>query len=241
MFQQDIQTWRYTLIMGFIILLITSNSVKASTPSEGSDNEWSRVEVEKKIPAETYRIYKKLFRRDNFELIGKLMTFFLKEQGRGYRFELLSEDKYSIKSRTIQEGSILNIESIENQGFIFNGELTIKKGLTFDCQFRVKTRFIVGEKEDEVEGHSLIYYDAPEIIKGINTGYKLFTGQDLVAYKIADFLEALYIVLNNLNSLDIKEWRKLSRDQEYLNDLFFPVEFTEEEIRQVEDILIHIE
>lgn len=220
------------------MFLIISSPVSADSSPGDNNEKWSNVEVVKSISYDTYEIYKYLFQQDNFELVGKLMTFFLEEQERGYQFERLSEGEYSVRSRSIQEGSTITIARIDRQGFVFTGELIIKKMITFNCRFRVETRFTKNEKD--VEGKSTIHYDAPEIVKGVNLGYKLLTGQDLVAYKIADFLEGLYIVLNNLNSLDIKEWRELSQDQEFLKNLFFPINFSNKEIKMVEDILIKV-
>jgi len=206
------------------------------TSVSASGENWPGVEVEKEISPEAYGIYKDFFREDKLELTGKLMTLFLKDEDKAYRFKATGDGQYLVQSRrTIQEGSIISVDRIDKEGFELSGELILKKGISFSSKFRVKSYFIT--EGQRVKAFSEIYYELPGIIKGINSACKFLTGNDFVAQKISGFLDGFYIVMANLHSLEMMEWRALSRDRDFLAQFHFPLDFTNEEIRDVEEII----
>lgn len=199
------------------------------------EEEWNGTEVEGSLSRETYRIYKKFFKRANFELMGKLLTLFLAEEGKGYRITQLDDNLYEIQSRkTIQEGSTLYIESLSPTEFSFSGTLIIEKLITFECEFRADIDYQING--DDIRYMGDVDYQKSGMINGLNSFASFFKGEDYISYKLHGFLNNLHLVFEKLSLLNLESWQELI-DSEELSNLVFPLDFSKEELDIFEEIL----
>lgn len=214
--------------------VMTSNQQERNTAGQ---DKWKEVKVTGNISHSNYEHYKLLFKEENFSLIAKLMTLFLIESEKGYKIneidnQLKNTKRFSIQSlNTIQEGSYIDIQSMNEKGFTFTGKLLIEKVGSFDCDIKVDIKYL--EQKEDVAYKAKVYYQAPSIVNGLMGIFSVFTGKDYISYKLLNFIDNLHLVLEKMNNLELDTWYELANNQELLSDLVFPIEFTPREIRLI--------
>ncbi|MFW6022671.1 MAG: hypothetical protein ACOCQW_04060 [Halanaerobiaceae bacterium] len=222
------------IILPVIICIPISSTVFASNSID--DELQQTVTIEGEISHQSYDYYKLLFKSDNFQLIGKLMTLFLQEENKGYKIYHKEKDTYYIQSNsTIQRNSYINIIFMDNKNFDFNGKLFIKKGIAFNSDIGVNIDYL--KKNNRVIYSADIAYTAPVVVNSLNNIYNIITGEDFISYKIIKFLDNLHLVLDELNKLNPESWSELVNNEENFVDTVFSVEFSEKEYNIIENIL----
>jgi hypothetical protein len=181
------------------------------------------------FPARFRNVQAPLFQIDRFELVGKLMTLFLKDKKKGYVLQQSGDSLFSVKSRkTIQPGSRLRMVRLDMDSLVFTAHLVLKKGVEFPCEALVA----IGYRDTGgiTVCHSSIRYAVPGVIRGLNRSVAFFTGTDFVAWKITEFVRRFNFVIDQIAALDVREWRETATDKKRLSGLVFPVEFSGDEI-----------
>ncbi len=168
------------------------------------------------------------FQADRFELLGKLMTVFQEGDDKAYAIKRLGPGLFSIRSRrTIRQGSTLSIAAMDKDHFIAYANLNLKKGVSFSCIAVLEAWYTA--TPSGVRCSTVVAYEAPLAVKGIDRGMAFFTGMGFVGRKTAGFIERMNVTMERAAALSTVEWRRMSGDSSALASLFFPVVFTGEE------------
>jgi hypothetical protein len=184
------------------------------------------------LPLQVNQVKSELLKIDRLELIGKLMTTFLKEKKKAYKIQKIEDSLFSIKSRkTIREGSTLRVMRMDGDKIVFFSRMVLKKLFTFNCNAFFETCYF--DNDSSVICSIRVIYDAPAVLKGIDKGIEFFTRKSFVARKTSGFLERLNFLMQELDSLTKEEWIRIANDRSYLSSLIYPVTFTQEEIEFV--------
>ncbi len=218
-----------------VFIFLNSSEIYAN---KGRYSSWEEVVVKGNISNRNYKDYMLLFKEENFQLIGKLMTLFLLEEEKGYKITQIKGGgnikRFAIQSRkTIKENSYIDIHVMNRREFIFTGKLFIEKVVSFDCDIKVELKYIRGEKD--VAYQTEVKYDAPSLINGVNSLFSAFSGEDYISGKLINFIDNLHLVLSELDRLELEKWYKMVYDKDLLLSLIYPVSFT---VRKLSSLLI---
>lgn len=223
-------------LITIVIIISFASPVYTGNDHKQQEKGWVTLSVEDYISNDYYEVYKYISDSKHFSLIGKLMTVFLKDRGKGYIITPTGNKTFKIRSRkTVRPGSKIYIKSMDKDGFTMTGNLILKKIITFNTDVTIKVRYIVEDGRLKYIAH--ISYNAPAIVEGIDKTFRLFTGKNFVAYKLMAFVDRFHLVLEKLSELDSREWHKISSDKEFLSSLVFPVSFTREEIKRIDYVI----
>jgi len=225
------------LVSSIIIFLLLSaafsQAIFATEQSEKRELKFTR-----EYPASSFIVYQKLFNPENFSLLGKLLTVFLKEKDRGFIFLPRENNSFSVQSRrTIQPESTLTIYAWGNKKFSFSADLVLEKIITFPCS--VKTIIQYSEKENTVLAEANVYYSLPTGIEFTGQVIKTMTGEDYIKNELQKFLEELHGITGILENLSQETWLEVAENTDDL-DTVFPVTFTPAEKKLVAEIITKI-
>lgn len=226
------------VIMLNVFIFLNSSVIYAN---KGRYSSWEEIVVKGNISNRNYNDYMLLFKEENFQLIGKLMTLFLLEEEKGYKITQIKGGpdnikRFAIQSRkTIKESSYIDIHVMNRRGFIFTGKLFIEKVVAFDCDIKVELKYIRGEKD--VVYQAEVKYDVPSLINGVNSLFSAFSGEDYISGKLINFIDNLHLVLSELDRLESEKWYKMVYDNDLLSSLIYPVRFTDTEVRLIANMI----
>ncbi len=223
----------FLLLIFLVSFLLYAEQCLAQEQGKG----WVSLQVEDELSADFYQVYKSLSSPEDFTLIGKLMTVFLKEKGKGYLITPLGKGVFKIRSRkTVRPGSKMFIQSMDRQGFNFKGDFILKKIFTFNTDAIIDVKYLI--KGDRFKYLARISYNAPALVEGIDKTFRFFTGKNFVAYKMLNFVDRFHFVLKRLSEINLSEWEQIANDKENLSNLIFPVSFSEKEKDKIEKIIM---
>lgn len=229
---------RRLLLPGLVVMVVFSavGSSQTGITGEYLPEEWNTLSVTRTFPAAFLEIYDRLYRPEHFVLLGKLMTVFLRDRGKGYLIEELDETLFAIRSRkTIREGSVLQIQEMRAGVFSFTGTLVIKKGFSFSCPVKVESRCYTDS--DELICDTSIAYRAPAVVEAVDKTVSILTGRTFIAHKVLGLVDNLHFVVETLSRLEPVEWQAIVQDRELLSNLVYSVTFSPRECAVVEEIL----
>jgi hypothetical protein len=207
--------------------------VAASTAADSIVNELRAsgafLQFRDSFPLEFKPVQESLFVAQRFETIGKLMTLFLRDKKKAYKFSAIGDSIFLIKSRkTVRPGSTLRILAIDSSRLEFVADLVFTKGGVFSSQVLASIRYST-RGNSTVCGAS-IWYTAPAAVRGINSSVRFVTGIDLLGWKISDFVRRPGIVMQRIALLAPRQWRELASDTKLLQSLYYPVAFSADEV-----------
>jgi|GEM_PF-1661769 len=224
------------LCLVFSLVFPAAGGSPAETTAEYLPEEWNTLSVTRTLPADLLVIYDRLFYPEQFVLLGKLMTLFLRDRGKGYLIEQVDEGFFSVRSRkTIRKGSVLQIQEMHGGVFSFTGILVIKKGFSFSCPVKVESRCYTDG--DELRCDTSVAYKAPAVVEAVDKTVFFLTGRTFIAGKVLGFVDNLHAVVETLSRLEPARWEEIVRDRELLSNLVYPITFSPQECAVVEDIL----
>src|SRR5690554_6770221 len=230
--------FRSTLVLCLFFSLVfpAAGGSPAETIAEYLPEEWNTLSVTRTLPADLLVIYDRLFYPEQFVLLGKLMTLFLRDRGKGYLIEQVDEGFFSVRSRkTIRKGSVLQIQEMRAGVFSFTGTLVIKKGFSFSCPVKVESRCYTDS--DELICDTSIAYRAPAVVEAVDKTVSILTGRTFIAHKVLGLVDNLHFVVETLSRLEPVEWQAIVQDRELLSNLVYSVTFSPRECAVVEEIL----
>jgi len=214
----------------FLLLSFLSPSLVAG------DEEKNVFDISQTYPSEFYPVYLNLFQPESMPLTGKLLTLFLAEEERGFTFEPLGENKFSlISANTIREGSTFALKSWGEKGFSFFCDLIFQHYISFSTQVTVDVE--LKQEKDHIKTETVVRYTLPRFLEGANKFLSFFTGQNFIENKITEFIQELYGLTSNLKNLTPQKWEEMAQDPDVLEKTIFPISFTEEETEKITSIL----
>ncbi len=221
-----------------ILILLLISAAFSPVVFTAEQPEKRELEFSREYPASFFVVYQELFNPDNFSLLGKLLTVFLKEKDRGFIFLPRENKSFSVQSRsTIQPQSTLTIHTWGNNKFSFSADLVLEKIITFPCS--VETIIQYTEKENTVLAQANVYYSLPAGIEITSQVFKTITGDDYIKNELQKFLEELHEITGILGNLAQETWLEVAENTDDL-DTVFPVSFTPAEIELVTEIITKI-
>jgi hypothetical protein len=204
----------------------------ASAPHKTGDS----VVVLDSFPAAALHFKDAVLVPDRLELMGKLMTLFLKEQKKAYKITRISDSLFALESRnSLAAGSTIRIQQLDTAVFAFIGAIIIKKPVQFPCSIAVTS--VYERRNAHIICRTSAAYRTAPVIHTIDKTITAVSGRKYIAYKIADFILRLHTVLSDLETLDSPQWQALARNRALHKKLYFPVTFSQEEIAFVDTLV----